>query len=73
MSDPFEMAVEHAAYCISQGMTVLDVLSAINAPPPNSKPTWNDAIWALARIASDGQWHIADKPVTIHRPLRLVA
>lgn len=55
-SDPFEVAVEHVAWCIRQRWTPDDVFLALGQRPPSAAPTWNDAIWVCARVVSDSVW-----------------
>lgn len=46
--DPFEIAVEHIAWCLLRGWHVNDVFAALcERPPQNAR--WHDAIWVVAK------------------------
>ena len=67
--DPFELAVEHVAWCLAQGMHPADVFAAIGAPLP-ANPTWQKATWALALAGEGFPRFTDDERVTIYPPLR---
>lgn len=46
----FGLAVEHVAWCIRERWTPFDLFAAIEQPAPRN-PTWNDAIWAVAKAS----------------------
>lgn len=47
-----EVAVEHASWCLRQGLSPLDVFVALGQPAP-LLPGWNDVIFALAKADED--------------------
>lgn len=51
--DPFEVAVEHIAWAVSQGWGPSHVFASIGAPLPAGGATWSAAIWAVAKAYED--------------------
>lgn len=71
--DPFEIAVEHVAWCIRQGMHARDVLAALGEPAPD-RVTWNDVIWTIAALAGRNKaLGSTDDRVTVWPPFRAPA
>lgn len=42
------VAVEHVSWCRSRGDKPVDILASIDLISPTHKPTWDDAVWAVA-------------------------
>lgn len=51
--DPFEIAVEHCAWCIRQGMQPEHLFAAFTTEPIPVRPSWGNAVWLIARLAGD--------------------
>lgn len=50
--DPFVLATEHLAWCLRDGMTFSDILSAIGEPCFGTE-TGYDILWAIAKAAEE--------------------
>jgi len=53
MDEHFAIAVEHVAWCIGAGWSPAEVFVALGVRSARSLPSWNDAIWAVARASED--------------------
>lgn len=52
-TDPFEIAIEHIAWCISQGLGPRDFFNSISYPYLRVA-TWQEAIWVCAEVYAQG-------------------
>ena len=50
--DPFDIAKEHVAWCMLNHWTPAEIIVSIAGLLP-IRPTWDDAIWAIARAQDD--------------------
>ena len=68
--DPFVIAAEHIAWCVREGLHPSDFFIAVGEPLPPQPPSWQQAIWLAARIASMASERLADDKVTIWPPFK---